>query len=169
MAWRVLYNYWRDKHRDGQPPSRADIDPPLQIPRLLPNLFLMDLIDGYFRVRVVGTEITRRAGRDSTGQILDPKHMPERAVPAFAILLQRAAETCAPIAYSAGRGTQTSFSAIGTLLPLVSRTGAVEMIMGGLFYDTTRTRDRNEYWDPGALTELSLPDLLVSGTDGNFR
>ena len=33
MAWRDLYFYWLDSHRDGQPPSRADLDPPLQIPQ----------------------------------------------------------------------------------------------------------------------------------------
>jgi len=34
---------------DGRPPRRADLDPPLQIPRLLPNLMLIDAVDGHFR------------------------------------------------------------------------------------------------------------------------
>ncbi|MDB5397554.1 MAG: hypothetical protein JWM91_5060 [Rhodospirillales bacterium] len=168
MAWRDLYIYWRDSHRQGRPPSRADIDPPLQIPRLLPNLFLMELVGSHFRVRLVGSDIARRAGRDSTGQILDPTVMPERAIPAFAILLQRAAETCAPRLYSAGPGTQTNLRAIGILLPLVDRTNAVEMILGGLFYKATRTHGKGEQWDPGALSELSLAEMLADQGNAKF-
>ena len=32
MAWRDLYFYWRDRHVDGHPPGRADIDPPIDGP-----------------------------------------------------------------------------------------------------------------------------------------
>jgi hypothetical protein len=165
MAWRDLYFYWRDSHRDGKPPSRADLDPPVQIPALLPNLFLMELVDAYFRVRLVGSDIVRRAGRDSTGQLLDPKVMPARAIPAFSILLRRVAETRVPLLYSAGPGTMTNFSAIGSLMPLVDRTDAVEMILGGLFYETKRTRAQNDYWEPGALTELPLAEMLAGNDD----
>jgi hypothetical protein len=161
MAWRDLYSYWRDGHRDGLPPSRADLDPPLQIPELLPNLFLMELTGTHFRVRLVGSDIVSRAGRDNTGQILDPKATPARAIPAFTILLRRVADTCTPLLYSAGRGTLTNFGAIGILLPLVDRTRKIEMVMGGLFYETEAARAQNDYWEPGALTELSLTEMLA--------
>jgi hypothetical protein len=169
MAWRDLYFYWRDSHSDGRPPSRADLDPPLQIPKLLPNLFLMELVDAYFRVRLVGSEVSRRAGRDNTGQILDPTVMRERAIPAFSILLRRVAESRAPLLYSAGQGTLTNFGAIGILLPLVDRTDAVDMILGGLFHETKRTSAQSDYWDPGALTELPLAEMLAHSDDTIHR
>jgi len=34
------------------------------------------------------------------------------------------------------------------------------MILGGLFYDTSRTRQLSADWTPGTLTELSLEDML---------
>ena len=70
LAWRDLYFYWRDRHVDGRPPSRADIDPPLDVPKLLPNLIIYDRVDGDFRVRLAGSEVVRRGGRDATGRKL---------------------------------------------------------------------------------------------------
>jgi hypothetical protein len=43
LKLRRLYDYWRSRCRDGGIPSRRDIDP-LDIPDLLPNLFLLDVI-----------------------------------------------------------------------------------------------------------------------------
>ena len=49
MAWRELYSYWRGRHIEGRPPRRADIDPPIDIPKLLPNLIIFDCVGGHFR------------------------------------------------------------------------------------------------------------------------
>ena len=40
---RRLYSYWRSLCRDGAQPLRRDIDP-LDIPDLLPNVFLLDVV-----------------------------------------------------------------------------------------------------------------------------
>lgn len=40
---RRLYDYWRSLCRGASPPSRRDIDP-VEIPELLPNIFLIDVI-----------------------------------------------------------------------------------------------------------------------------
>lgn len=40
---RRLYDYWCARCPEGAPPSRRDIDP-LDIPDLLPNLFLLDVV-----------------------------------------------------------------------------------------------------------------------------
>src|SRR5208283_4153984 len=100
MAWRDLYAYWRDHHVDGRPPTRAEIAPPLEIPRLLPNLMLIDIEDEGFRVRVAGSELTRRAGYDGTGTLLDPVRMPERGAQNFIRLLAKGAATGLPVLYS---------------------------------------------------------------------
>jgi hypothetical protein len=169
MAWRDLYEYWLGKNRDNRPPTRADLDPPLEIPRLLPNIYIMDMIEEGFRARVIGSEITRRAGRDNTGRMLDPVTMQDRAVPAYAILLRRVVETQAPLIYSAGRGSVARFAAIGLLLPLMGQDETVEMILGGLFYEVARTSSQPEYWEAGSLTELQFSELLASGDDGLYR
>jgi hypothetical protein len=160
MAWRELYNYWQGVQNEGRPPHRADIDPPLQIPRLLPNLMLIDAVDGYFQMRLVGSEVSRRAGRDPTGLRLDPRVITDRGIPAFVGFLRKTVETRRPVIYSVERGEQTAFGAIGLLLPLSGPNHEITMILGGLFYDTSRTRQLSADWTPGTLTELSLEDML---------
>jgi hypothetical protein len=44
-AFLEFYDYWRGKGAGKEVPARADIDP-LDIPRLLANVFLMDVVAG---------------------------------------------------------------------------------------------------------------------------
>jgi hypothetical protein len=64
-----LLAYWERK-RDGRLACRRlDIDPTELAPHL-PNIFMADVIDGGrdFRFRLIGTQIVRGLGRDSTGR-----------------------------------------------------------------------------------------------------
>lgn len=63
--------YWRRK-RDGRcMPSRRDIDP-VEVPTLLPNLQLIEIVaGGRFRYRLIGTALVEAFGRDYTGQYPD--------------------------------------------------------------------------------------------------
>jgi len=118
MAWRDLYFYWRDRHVDGRPPSRAEIDPPLDLPRLLPNLILYDRVDGDFRVRLAGSEIVRRGGRDATGRLLSQDMAGYEGIITLIGFLGRIFETGAPVIYSVARSDAGAFGAIGILLPV---------------------------------------------------
>jgi hypothetical protein len=71
-ALRALVEYWRAKRGERRMPARRDIDP-IDIPTLLPHLALIDVLPGAprFRFRLVGTRITRSAGRDMTGRAAD--------------------------------------------------------------------------------------------------
>lgn len=160
MAWRELYSYWRGRHADGRPPTRADIDPPIDIPKLLPNLIIFDRADGHFRVRLAGSEVVRRGGRDATGRTLDGDMVSYDGIVTLTQFLARAFATGEPLIYSVARGSDTAFGAIGILLPLTGADGKPEMVLGGVFFRTTRTGESSEPWTPGALTELSLPDML---------
>ena len=64
-----MYRYWREKSRDGRLPRRADIDP-VEIPRLLSHLILVDVTDDARRYvyRLVSTKEVEMRGRDPTGQ-----------------------------------------------------------------------------------------------------
>lgn len=65
----TLYRYWRSKSRDGRLPRRADFDP-VDIPRLLSHLTLVDVVDDARRYvyRLVGTKEVEIRGRDPTGR-----------------------------------------------------------------------------------------------------
>jgi hypothetical protein len=71
-AFQEFYEYWLSKGADKGLPARADIDP-LDIPQLLANVFLIDVVPGNprrFRFRLVGTRITELEG-EMTNRFLD--------------------------------------------------------------------------------------------------
>lgn len=65
---RPVLDYWMEKCRERPLPRRSDIDP-LELKPYLRHLFLIDVLpDAEFRYRLVGSEITERYGRNSTGK-----------------------------------------------------------------------------------------------------
>ncbi|MDP6390255.1 MAG: PAS domain-containing protein [Alphaproteobacteria bacterium] len=64
-----IFEYWDSKRRGRRMPSREDIDP-IEIPRLLPKVQLVDVEQDplRFRYRLVGTEMVARRGSDPTGK-----------------------------------------------------------------------------------------------------
>ena len=155
MAWRDLYAYWQAKHRDGRPPSRADVDPVFEIPRLLPNLFLLDVVDETFRFRLVGSEIVQRAGRDSTGRPIDRNLLGEQALASWLRILRTVADGQKPCLYCFDRQARTTRNALGILMPLVCAEDRTEMLMGGLFFEAARDLIRPKI--PDRVYELPLP------------
>jgi hypothetical protein len=71
-AFLEFYEYWLAKGAGKGMPARADIDP-LDIPQLLANVFLVDVVEGSpsrFRFRLVGTRIAELEG-EMTNRFLD--------------------------------------------------------------------------------------------------
>lgn len=64
---RDLVAYSDKKRGDRFAPRRSDIDP-TEIPRHLPHIHMMDVLDGGadFRYRLIGTAIVQGLGRDNT-------------------------------------------------------------------------------------------------------
>lgn len=64
-------DYWRQKAGERSMPGRSDIEPG-EIPRLLPDLMLVDVQpDGRYRYRLIGTANTDAHGFNATGRYLD--------------------------------------------------------------------------------------------------
>jgi len=63
--------YWQSKLSGRAMPSRRDIDP-VDIPRLLPYLMLLDVLPEPldFRYRLIGTEVRAVLAQDYTGRLL---------------------------------------------------------------------------------------------------
>lgn len=68
----ALRDYWLRIRGDRRMPSRADFDP-LDIPKLLRFLTIAQVYHDplRFRYRLIGTAITKTAGRDMTGKWID--------------------------------------------------------------------------------------------------
>jgi hypothetical protein len=65
---RAVYRYWDGKRRGRLMPSRADLDP-LEIPRFLPDICLVDVVPDArkYVYRLIGTNEAAMRGRDPTG------------------------------------------------------------------------------------------------------
>lgn len=65
---KAVLDYWEKKRAQRRLPSRADIDPQ-DLKPYLRHLFLIEVLGGgEFRYRLLGSEITERYGRNSTGK-----------------------------------------------------------------------------------------------------
>ena len=66
-----LFDYWISLSKSGALPAREDLSP-ADIPGLLPNICLLDVLPApdYFRVRLAGTALRDIYGREITGETL---------------------------------------------------------------------------------------------------
>ena len=71
--------YWSAKCGARSMPSRRDLDPVVEIPNLLPNLQLIDIVRSRFRFRLIGSELAHAFGRDYTGLFVDELFDGQRA------------------------------------------------------------------------------------------
>ena len=64
------YQYWRRKAAGRPVMLRRDLDP-VEIPRLLPHLMLVEVLGpGLYRYRLIGTEIAGAQGTNATGSFV---------------------------------------------------------------------------------------------------
>ena len=137
--WRQLYRYWLSKHADGRPPSREDLDPILEIPRLVSNLMLMDVVAEGYRYCVLGSDIADRHRVALTGKFFGSSGVDKQALIELRAALDWVVANHKPMLLEAlmegkERGKNTML-----ILPLVSADGRVHKILAGSFY--------NEYFD----------------------
>jgi hypothetical protein len=130
-----LFRYW-DRKRGARPmPARADILPE-ELPGLLGNLFMVDVVrDGgepRFRYRLVGTALTAVMDQELTGKFVDemPLLFRKFALPAYREILR------------AGRPTYKETNVFESLwvvrykrlmLPLSSDGATIDIILGGIY------------------------------------
>lgn len=116
-------------------PSRRDFDP-ADVPALLPHLQLVDIVDGRFRFRLVGTALVDAFGRDYTGCF--PDEMFEG--PRGEMICDVYRTVCAarrPMFLRSRYITTKNVDLVANrlYLPLSSDDKAVDMILGALDFD----------------------------------
>lgn len=147
----ALLHYWTGKRAQNAIPDRSDVDP-IDIPKLLPDIGLLDVIDGgrRFYFRVVGSNINRSFGHDYTGQYLDDV-APIGYSQFITLLYKKVVQARCPV-YSLGkcRYRDSSVRSIQRLLlPLTKGGSDVDQIfystcLGGIqgdFQDASQTVD----------------------------
>jgi hypothetical protein len=142
-APRRLIAYWQAKRADRVPVSRRQIDP-LELPRLLPHLFIARFDAGRndYVYTLIGTGITRLLDVDRTGAALADVFGadgagPVRAIYDLAVAEDRPVATAGMLRRDPGRpGSPGAGRAIGfeaVQLPIRDRDDTAWMILGGLF------------------------------------
>lgn len=127
-----IYKYWLEKKGAKCAPARADLDP-LDIPNLLPNVFLFDVLRDPldYRMRLVGTRLVQVMARDCTGMHFDEIYDGARAQK-IREDYDRVAIKCEPAfsLISAGWMNRDFLSYHRLMLPLSSDNKHVDMMLG---------------------------------------
>lgn len=130
-----LWRYLRSRRPSGPPFRRADFDP-VDVSRLLPHVWLFDVLRDPldFRYRVVGTNIVASMSVDPTGRTLSEFYAESRDVIApvwarlEAIVASRQATWRRGPALATRHDTRDTIENL--MLPFVDATGAAEMVFG---------------------------------------
>ncbi|MGC2411407.1 MAG: PAS domain-containing protein [Stellaceae bacterium] len=131
-----IHNYWKSRCRNREMPSRRDIDP-IDVPRLLPFIFLVDVLNDPrdFRFRLTGTHFRDFVGTEITGLMIS-----EVFPPAFAAEVHHHWSNCvdrrAP-AVGSGKLWVAERSHVeweGIVLPLSPDGENVNMLIGGAIF-----------------------------------
>jgi hypothetical protein len=131
--WQELYRYWLSKHADGQPPARGDLDPVTEIPRMVANLMILEVMAEGYEYRLVGSEIVALAGVDLTNRHAgsDAKFSAIRSEWIAALDFVR--DNGTPRLLFSSLGTQPAATNTVLLLPLRKTAGGNMKILGALF------------------------------------
>ncbi|WP_417433655.1 PAS domain-containing protein [Kiloniella sp.] len=87
-----FYRYWLDLPRDGFAPSRDSFRPE-QIPSLLPNFMIYELIsDDYIKIRLLGSNLSEKFGGSCEGsnylELVGPAHKIQASQALWAVVNQ---------------------------------------------------------------------------------
>jgi hypothetical protein len=143
------HDYWRCKASGRAMPRRSDIDP-TEIPKLLPDVMLVDVLpDGRYRYRLIGTENTVAHGMNATGRYLD-EVLPGPEYKAHVIALYDESVSSRRALYSeclfmsAGRGAPERHTKV-LFMPLAEdgETVNIVFVVQVFFYLDQMTRERH--------------------------
>jgi hypothetical protein len=157
--------YWRQKRNGRSMPSRRDIDP-IEIPKLLPHLQLIDILGSRFRYRLIGTALTEAHGKDYTGRYSDDEDFfgGPRAR-AIGRVYSSIREMRRPVFLRSRYFTTMSFdlNANRLYLPLADDDREVTMILGALTFESGTSNPLAGAWGSARLapsgSELEVVDV----------
>ncbi len=134
-----IFEYWNSKRAGRSMPSRADMDPPIELRGLASNIILYDVLGpSQYRVRLVGQAIVEFTGYDATGKPAAVS-MPPRAAEVTIEILDSVASRRAPrfrsgFAHWHRDKSYRKFEAC--FLPLSPDGETVDIILTGVTFDT---------------------------------
>jgi hypothetical protein len=145
--WRGLYQYWLDHHVEGVPPGRRDIDPPVEIPRLVKDMILVALDPQGMRYRLIGSSVAAFMKVDITGKLVAESAWASQTIRSdWRRLLEVVAESQRPQLVITKLPAAVQAFNYSLVLPLIGQDGRTEMLLIGVF-------SGGDYVDPGTPLE----------------
>jgi hypothetical protein len=155
--------YWCAKRGNRSMPARRDIDP-AELPTLLPHLQLIDIVDGRYRYRLVGSELVYAYGSDYTRRYADEFFEGTRAasiIEVYGIVRDARQSVFLRSRYLTSR--DTSLIANRLYLPLSTDGHDVNMILGALTFEHDATAPIAGAWGNEARLDGSHLEVLDAG------
>lgn len=153
--------YWKRKRGSRPMPSRAEIEP-WEMTALLPNLQLIDVVDGgaRFRYRLVGTAIVAAFGREYTGKWLEELFPNERSKFAAEVYRLTCSERLPVFARSSYvTATERELIANRLCMPLSADGETVTMIMGALTFESS-VRPVAGVWEQARMLDARSAEVI---------
>jgi hypothetical protein len=133
--WKELLVYWRSKHVDGRPPGRQDIDPAVDLPKLVANLLIADVVPEGYRYRLVGSAIVERHKEEMTGKLAGTSKFLQRVNRELIATYDTVRNEQKPKLLVSGVSKDDHAGAVTIILPLLGKGGETEKLLIGVFYD----------------------------------
>jgi hypothetical protein len=149
QPWEELYRYWLDKHVDGKPPTRAGIDPMIDLRHLAPNLIIIDVHPEGSEYRLVGSDVVNHFGVDHTGKLVGTSNVDATQVNAWSRTVEFVASRCKPFMLVSHYPGAEKSKTIALLLPLTPEADGVRKLFGATFFGYP-------FPDPAAYPELPM-------------
>ncbi len=132
--WLDLYRYWLDKHVGGKPPSRRDLDPPLEIPSLIPAMILVEVAGAEFKYRLVGSRVASYLAFDATGTTVGANPWaPDTVRAEWRRMIRTVRDTQRPQMAITMPAPGNQRRGLCLALPLVDEAGATEQVLICIF------------------------------------
>jgi hypothetical protein len=133
--WEELYRYWLDRHAGGKPPTRAAIDPMIDLSHMASNLIVIDVFPARFEYRLVGSQVVRHFGVDHTGKNVGTSGIDKAQSEAWSRTVQYVGNQEKPFMLAAHYPGAATAKTIGLLLPLAPDDDGARKLLGATFFD----------------------------------
>jgi hypothetical protein len=133
--WEELYRYWLDRHIDGKPPTRAEIDPMIDLRHLAPNLIIIDAHPAGSQYRLVGSKVVNHFGVDHTGKRVGTSEIDRKQLVAWSRAVDLVARDRKPHMLVAHYPGAEKSKTIALLVPLSTDQDGITKLLGGTFFD----------------------------------
>ena len=133
--WEELYRYWLDRHAGGKPPTRAAIDPMIDLHHMASNLIVIDVVAGRFEYRLVGSQVVSHFGVDHTGKLVGTSGVDRTQLDAWARTVEYVADAGKPFMLASHYPGAARAKVIALLLPLSADGDGARKLFGATFFD----------------------------------